>query len=157
MIDIAKTGSTCPPMLIAPTMDGAQLTNELGHVTAGVKIVDPRCVHPITGIPVIQFQSRDLCFPFQITFGKDCGSLYEVDFDDFLSFFGGDVLCEGSADGKPELSSFQVVSPQDLSSGWKTTGKGGTSSNYFCISCMCHKEEKQRFTTDEDDALTASV
>ena len=66
----AMSGSSEKPVLIAYTLDGAQLTMNLGHVTAGVKIVDPRAIDPSTGVvvPVCLMQSRDLCFPCQITF-----------------------------------------------------------------------------------------
>jgi hypothetical protein len=33
-------------------MDGAQLTNELGHVIGGIKVVDERAVDPLSGVPL---------------------------------------------------------------------------------------------------------
>lgn len=73
----AVTGSNAKPALIAETLDGAQLTHHLGHATGGFKIVDPRAMDPITGLPLCLMQSRDLCFPFQITFGRDCKDLHK--------------------------------------------------------------------------------
>ena len=133
------------PVLIAYTLDGAQLTNALGHVTAGIKIVDPRAKDPITGIPLHlsgKYQSRDLCFPAQITFGRDCKALYEDCFQAFFDYFNDG--CKVSAQfGLPELSNFRVLSPQDMSSIWKTVGLGGGSHSkeYFCYCCSCRKQD----------------
>jgi hypothetical protein len=56
---------------IAITLDGAELSRNAGHVTAGVKITDPRAIDPITRLPIGVFgaakvQSRELCIPFKI-------------------------------------------------------------------------------------------
>ena len=150
MVDVAKAGSRERPMLIAPTLDGAKLTNELGHVTGGIKIVDPRCINPLTGTPIVNFQSRDLCYVFQLTFGKDCTGVYDVCYDEFFKYFGGSVVVPSTVDGKPELSNIEVVSPADMSAGWKITGKGGATSDLFCIGCMCHQCEKHRFKCGDD-------
>jgi hypothetical protein len=69
----AATGSGHKPVMIAHTLDGAMLTSHLGHVTAGIKIVDPRAIDPMTGIPIGLsglFPTRDLCYPAHIVFGK---------------------------------------------------------------------------------------
>jgi hypothetical protein len=41
LIDHAATASQSKPVMICWTLDGAQLTNQLGHLTGGIKIVDP--------------------------------------------------------------------------------------------------------------------
>lgn len=45
----ARTGSINKPVMLLWTMDSAQVTNVLGHVAIGVKIVDPRDLDPVTG------------------------------------------------------------------------------------------------------------
>jgi hypothetical protein len=137
----AATGSGHPPVMIAHTLDGAMLTAHLGHVTAGIKIVDPRAKNPLTDLPIgmdLLFQSRDLCFPAQIVFGKDCKQLYKDCFGQLHSRFHGGLCIPATVDC-PELSNFRVISPQDMSSIWKTTGLGGGCYNkkQFCYACMC--------------------
>jgi hypothetical protein len=139
----AETGSKARPILLAHTMDGAQLTSMLGHVSAGIKIVDPRALDPVTGFPICSsYQSRDLCFPCQITFRKDCKALYTDCFKEFLNYFNGGLVV-GGFDGLPVLSNFQMVLPQDMSSIWKVTGLGGgsQSTNLFCYCCHCTNKE----------------
>ena len=148
----AQTGSGHKPVMIAHTLDGAMLTSHLGHVTAGIKIVDPRATDPVTGLPILGsgglFQTRDLCFPTNIVFGKDCKSLYADCFADFHSKFNGGLLIPATVDS-PELSNFLVISPQDMSSIWKTTGLGGGSFNkkQFCYACMCDNDLISVFTS----------
>ena len=66
--------------MIAHTLDGAMLTAHLGHVTAGIKIVDPRGVDPISGYAMGidgLFQSRDfLCFPAHNVFLEKTARTY---------------------------------------------------------------------------------
>jgi hypothetical protein len=55
------------PVVVAFTSDGAKLTNHLNHVTAGVKLLDPRTVDPLSNKTLAElgnFQSRNWCFPF---------------------------------------------------------------------------------------------
>lgn len=141
LAECAVTGSAAKPAVLAHTMDGAQLTNVLGHVTASVKIVDPRAKDPLTGVPLVAqglFQSRNLCFPSQITFGGDCKDLCTCCFGNFLECFNAGLTVPGGF-GLPELSNFLLTSPQDLSSLWKTVGLGGGSFSacHFCHVCMC--------------------
>jgi hypothetical protein len=44
----AMTGSQAAPVKTTYTMDGAQLTNDLGHVTGGIKVVDERAIDSLT-------------------------------------------------------------------------------------------------------------
>lgn len=141
----AETGSGDSPVLLCHTLDGAQLTMCLGHVTAGVKIVDPRAVDPITRMLLVLLQSRDLCFPCQIVFGRDCKDLCEDCFGAFHSHFNNGVATPAIPElGLPELSNFKVVSPQDLSSLWKCTGRGCATGNgkrtEICFVCMCRSD-----------------
>lgn len=116
---MAETGSKAKPVLLSSTLDGAQLTNNLGQVVAGVKIVDPRATDPATGLP--------LCL-YSITL--DC-------FNEVFVSFNGQLKVPAEF-GLPELSNFDVNSPQDLTSGRKATGLGGGSANsrYPCMACI---------------------
>jgi hypothetical protein len=151
----AATASGHPPVLIAHTLDGAMLTSNLGHVTAGTKIVDPRAANPMTGIHIgISgfFQSRDLCYPAQIVFGKDCKSLYSDCFGGFFSKFHGGLVIPPTPNYPIELSNFQISAPQDMSSIWKTTGLGGGCYNkkQFCYCCMCTNDLISVYKSDDN-------
>jgi hypothetical protein len=65
---------------------------------------------------------------------KDC-------FEDFLTTFNQPQLVIPATATHPELSNFEVTSCQDLSSGWKTTQRGGGchTTNYFCPQCMVNR------------------
>jgi hypothetical protein len=91
----ATTGSHAPPVKITYTMDGAQLTNDLAHVTGGIKVVDERAVDPLSGIPLAvsgRFQSRELSFICQLAFVKDSKQTYKDSFDQFLRNFNSGAL-----------------------------------------------------------------
>lgn len=148
----ARSGSNCKPVTLVHALDCAQLTQQLGHVTAGVKLADPRAVDPLTGLPLCLLQSRDLCFPCQMTFGRDCKKPCHDCFQAFHHCFNGAFVIP-SGHGLPELSNFKIVSPQDMSSMWKTTGLGGgcASTVFHCFACVCtgqlmavHKEGSER-------------
>jgi hypothetical protein len=145
LIDHAKTGSSSSPVMICWTLDYAQLTRELGHLTGGLKIVDPRSVDPITGNPLVlsgKFQSRDLSFPCRLAFSKDSKEAYKECFGSFFQVFNAKSLVVPATETEPELSNFNVSSCQDLSSGWKTTTLGGgcKSTEYFCPQCMVSRK-----------------
>ena len=74
---------------IAITLDGANLSRNIQHVTCGVKILDPRAVNPLTGIPIglEGVQSRDFCFPFNILLAKDTKALYQTHFQTFNPYY----------------------------------------------------------------------
>lgn len=144
----AVTGSKESPIPLSWTMDGQQLTANLCQAVSGVKTTNPRAKEPTTGMSVCLFQSINLCFPFQMTLGRDCKDSHKDCFDGFFAFFnGGDIV--PSRFGPLEPSNFKVNSPQDLASDWKTTGLGGGSASARCpcVSCMCHKEDLGSFKT----------
>jgi hypothetical protein len=150
----AATNSGHKPVMLAHTLDGAMLTAHLGHVTAGIKIVDPRATDPKSGIPIGidgLFQSRDLCFPAHIVFGKDCKNLYTDCFGPFHCRCHGNLVIPPSIDYPIELSNFQVIAPQDMSSIWKTVGLGGGSYNkkQLCYACMCNNDRISVFKTGD--------
>ena len=153
--EYTRTGSSAKPVMLTYTLDGAQLTNELGHLTGGIKIVDPRAIDPSTGIPIAisgKFQSRDLCFVLQLAFMKDSKSAYKDCFADFFTTFNNGKLVIPATDMEPELSNFEVNSCQDLSSGWKSTKLGGgcKTTNLFCCYCMVARGTECRYKMNHD-------
>jgi hypothetical protein len=151
----AVTGSRAAPVKMTYTMDGAQLTNDLGHVTGGIKVVDERAIDPLTGIPLAvsgKFQSRDLSFVCQLAFVKDSKQTYKDCFESFLCTFNSGPLVIPSQGNDPELSNFEVSSCQDLSSGWKATTLGGGchSTNHFCPQCMVSKNTMTTYKSGTD-------
>jgi hypothetical protein len=135
--DVAKNPEE-PPVEFSITLDGADISRNISHVTAGIKINDPRAIDPRTGIPIgrdgsVPVQSRELCFPCKILIAKDTKDLYTNHFTDFFAFFK-----EVEEHGFGEFTKpFIVSSPQDLSSFWKALKKGGACKNKtnFCHCC----------------------
>ena len=121
--------TTIGGVCIAVTLDSADLSRNITHVTAGIKIVDPRAVDPISGIPIgldgsKKLQSRELCIPFKIVLAKDNKNLYDTQFTDFFAFF----KLIGEEDHGC-FKKFNIVSPQDCLSFWKTLKRGGACRN----------------------------
>jgi hypothetical protein len=129
-----------PPVEFSITLDGADLSRNISHVTAGIKINDRRAIDPLTGIPIgfqdsTKLQSRELCWPVKILIAKDTKVLYKDYFTDFFEFFKG-----VEENGFGEFTRpFIVSSPQDLSSFWKVYKKGGACKQKieFCHICSC--------------------
>ena len=100
---------------------------------------------PLTGLPILDFQSTKRQWPFGMAFGPESTEMYdELIGPNFLDFFSGDnVVCPEctDADGRvhPELSNFKVVAPQDMKSQWTTTGCGSAGGELGCLACMCKK------------------
>jgi hypothetical protein len=73
LMDVAKQR----PLDLALTSDGAQLTNTVSHVAAGLKFNDMAMCHPLSKCPLLLHvpgslvQSRNLCFPLRIVIAKD--------------------------------------------------------------------------------------
>ena len=65
------------------TIDGANFTSHVSHVTCGLKIVDIRAIDPKTNKLLLNFQSRDLSFVFESHLMKDTKEGYNH-FKDFL-------------------------------------------------------------------------
>jgi hypothetical protein len=129
-----------PPVEFSITLDGADLSRNISHVTAGIKINDPRAIDPKSGIPIgmddsLRVQSRELCWPCKILIAKDTKERYNKYFTDFFAFFK--QVEERGFEGFPVP--FIVSSPQDLSSHWKALGVGGAckQKTFFCTACSC--------------------
>ena len=120
---------------ISITLDGADLSRNIQHVTCGVKFCDPRAVNPLTGIPIglEGVQSREFCFAFKILLAKDTKALYQSHFTSFFKW--AQDLHEKGMDGG--YKRFKVGSPQDISSFWKSIGRGGACKRdeSFCHCC----------------------
>jgi hypothetical protein len=133
-----------PPVQISITLDGADLSRNVTHVTAGVKINDPRSIDPISGLPIgvmnsRKVQSRELCFPFKSLLAKDSKELYDNHFGDFFDYFKT-VQADGLGGGVIQIN---VTSPQDRSSFWKALKRGGACkvARDFCHCCACTSAE----------------
>jgi hypothetical protein len=50
--------SNQPPVQISMTLDGADLSRNVMHITAGVKINDPHSIGPVSGLPIGLQDSR---------------------------------------------------------------------------------------------------
>jgi len=135
LLDIINDPNTRDPVKVSVTFDGGKISRFLGHVTGGFKLVDPRCIDPKSGEllfgedKVEKVQSHVHCFPIKVAFAKDTKDLYRLEFGDFFTF-----LKEYEAE-KGFRIKFNF--PQDMSSIWKTTGKGGTAKvkTFPCYCC----------------------
>jgi hypothetical protein len=139
-LDEVARDPNAAPVQFSITLDGADLSRNISHVTAGIKINDPRAKDPISGIPIgfedsTKVQSRELCFPCKILIAKDTKELYSKYFKDFFAFF---KQVETAGFGEFQRP-FLVSSPQDLSSLWKCYDKGGACKlkKEFCHLCAC--------------------
>ena len=59
-------------------------------------------------------------------------------------------MCPKTNEFKAELSNFEVVSPQDMKSHWVTTGLGSANGEYFCLCCICRKDQKSEYKTGDE-------
>jgi hypothetical protein len=89
--DVARDPNQ-PSVQFSITLDGADLSRNITHITAGIQINDPRAIDPISGIPIgmqdsKKVQSRGLCYAAKILIAKDTKRLYDKYFSDFFSFF----------------------------------------------------------------------
>jgi hypothetical protein len=71
-----------PPVQFSIILDGADLSRNITHVTAGIKINDPLGIDPVSGIPIgiedlAKVQSCELCYPAKILIAKDTKTLYD--------------------------------------------------------------------------------
>jgi hypothetical protein len=147
------------------TLDGAELCDGLSHLTAGIKITDPRAVDPKDGTPlscmenglvgrIFKTQSRNYCFAVKSLLGKDSKPAHN-EFSDFFKFFEK-LMQEGlpASEFGPAILPIIVWSPQDLSSIWKclNTGSGArkNGNTHFCHLCACTGDTIVRFLVEEN-------
>jgi hypothetical protein len=141
--DLEKIAVEEGGVALACTLDGADISANVTHVTAGLKILDHRAIDPVTKLPIgigkaVSVQSRDVCVPFKIILAKDSKKLYEEQFKEFFEFFRK----IGSKDSFG-YKAFNIASPQDMSSFWKCLKKGGACKRKtaFCHCCSCESSE----------------
>jgi hypothetical protein len=135
LLDIIRDETTTEPVVVAVTFDGGSLSKFLSHVTGGYKLVDPRCVNPQTGELLFggtgseKVQSHAHCFPIKIVIAKDTKELYRTEFAEFFQFLREYEREHGFR--------IKFAFPQDMSSIWKTTGRGGTAKvkTFPCYCC----------------------
>jgi hypothetical protein len=132
-----------PPVQISITLDGADLSCNVMHVTAGVKINDPHSIDPVSGLPVDvqdsrKVQSREVCFPFKSLLAKDSKELYNHHFGDSFDYLKK-IQANGLDSGTIRIN---ITSPQDQSSFWKALKCGGAckGAKDFCHCCTCTSE-----------------
>ena len=86
---------------IAITIDGADISKKLSHVTAGIKVIDKYAINPVTGDYILKYaedslgnkylesgyQSRENCFLFLIMIAKESSAIYSKQcIKDFFNF-----------------------------------------------------------------------
>jgi len=135
LLEIVDNVNTTSPVVVAVTFDGGKISRFFSHVTGGFKQVDPRCRNPKTGALLFSVsgnenvQSHVHCFPLKVCFAKDTKDLYRVEFEDFFAFLKAYEL--------EKAGRIKFGFPQDMSSIWKTTGRGGTAKvkTFPCYCC----------------------
>jgi hypothetical protein len=137
---------------ICITLDGAELTKDLCHLSFGVKITDGRAKNPRDGLPlaysedgifgkIFNVQSRNYCFIMKTLLGRDSKQAYN-EFSDVFRFFER-VMSHGLPcnENGPRIMPVNVWSPQDLSSIWKSLNTGGGArkcgDKHWCHLCAC--------------------
>jgi len=147
------------------TLDGAELTKDLCHLSFGVKMTDSRAINPRYGTPlayteegvfgkIFNVQSRNNCFIIKTLLGKDSKAAYQH-FSDVFSFFQR-LKDEGlpANENGPRIMPIIVWSPQDLSSIWKSLNTGGgarkTGCKHWCHLCACTGDRIASFVVDDN-------
>jgi hypothetical protein len=92
LYDIAQTSS----VELCITLDGAELCDGIGHLSAGIKVTDRQAIDPRDGTPlsfvegkfgrIFNVQSKNYCFAIKSLLGKDTKDAYK-EFSDFFRFF----------------------------------------------------------------------
>ena len=119
--------------------DGAQLTNTVSHVAAGLKFNDVAMRDPTTKKPMLLHspdslvQSRNLCFPLRIVIAKDSKSTLEGFRSLYNSFNAGDIA------EALECRPFKMSFPGDMKLQWGALDEGGAAKvkEKFCYICPC--------------------
>lgn len=135
LIDEAKQRS----VELGLASDGAQLTNTVSHVAAGLKFNDVTMRDPTTKKPMLLHspdslvQSRNLCFPLRIVIAKDSKKTLEGFRSLYNSFNAGDVA--EALDCRP----FKMSFPGDMKLQWGALDEGGAAKvkEKFCYICPC--------------------
>ncbi|KAI2505590.1 hypothetical protein MHU86_8832 [Fragilaria crotonensis] len=127
------------PVELGLASDGAQLTNTISHVAAGLKFNDVAMRDPITKQPMLLHspdslvQSRNLCFPLRIVIAKDSKKTLEGFRSLYKSFNAGEVA------EALECRPFKMSFPGDMKLQWSALDEGGAAKvkEKFCYICPC--------------------
>ena len=146
---------------IAITLDGSKLTNQLFHVTAGLKIIDIHARHPkldtlllptdVETSGMSSIQSRDNSYVVEMHLMKDTKEGYKA-FTKFFEFYNhvgkyGLPRCDKGL----AIKKLSIVSPQDLKSHWSCLLKGGAAKNvtYPCHCCNITSADLTKFKSGQ--------
>ncbi len=135
LLDVIDDPTNTEPVRVAVTFDGGSVSRFLSHVTGGFKLVDSRAINPRTHGPLFgesghdKLQSHVHCFPIKMAMAKDSQELYRTEFRFFFQFLKDYEREKGYK--------IKFLFPQDMSSIWKTTGRGGTAKvkSFPCYCC----------------------
>ena len=143
---------------ISISIDGAQLSKRLTHVTIGFKISDVAGRCPFTGRLLFGstdgalLQSRNICIPVKIAMCKETKKTYEQEFEGVFKRFH--QLSTENTDGLPEGSVFTNMGFKpillslncDMSASWKVFRVGG-AAKVHTFSCHCCTVTKETICT----------
>ncbi len=134
-------------LLVSESIDGAQLSMNLHHVTGGFKITDRCAVCPITGHLILGngdelcAQSRDLVFPMQMLMHRETEESFQA-FKPMFDFFED---CSKDETNPLDHGIWPVMlcATCDLSAQWKGLCKGGAAkvANLPCHCCPLGKNK----------------
>jgi hypothetical protein len=127
------------PIELALTSDGAQLTNTLSHVAAGLKFHDMATRDPLTKSPLLLHgqdslvQSRNLCFPLRIVIAKDNKATLNGFRPLYNQFRNGEVATA------LQWQAFKMSFPGNMKLQWGALDNGGAAKvkEKFCYICAC--------------------
>ena len=135
MMNVAKER----PVELALTSDGAQLTNTISHVAAGLKFNDRTLCNPISKMPMLLHepeslvQSRNLYFPLQIVITKDSEKTLDGFRSLYLKFSSGEIARD------LQYHASKMSFPGDIKLQWAALAAGGAAKvkELFCFICSC--------------------
>jgi len=150
---------------ISLSIDGADLFKDQTHVSAGIKIMDTRGVHPVTKQPlfmvdndtneekIVKIQSSEMCCILVIADARDKKEMYEEVFKEFYDW-GHSIGSVGlpASDGNPALAPFFVTHTTDQKASWHLSNRGGGCKNkrFFCTFCPCTKDSLIHYKINND-------
>jgi hypothetical protein len=133
---------------ISVSIDGAQLSKRLTHVTCGFKVADIAARCPFTGRSLFMdadqalLQSRNLCIPVKIGMCKETKEIYRNEFENiFVRFHELSDKYDGalpidSAFTAAGFKPIRVAVNCDMSAQWKMFGTGG-AAKVHTFPCHC--------------------
>ena len=134
LYDIAKER----PVDVHQSIDGAQISKHVTHVSYGLKMADKAAVCPFKKQPIFAnpnetiLQSRNLCFPVKIIMMPETKAIYS-EFEHLFARFNGFTW----SDEVPDLIPINAPMNCDMSAQWKALGIGGAAKRdkYPCHCC----------------------